>query len=316
MSVVLVLRALGLGDLLTAVPALRGLRRAFPRASLVLACPTALHPLVRLWGLADQAVDARELEPLPAAPERPDLGVNLHGRGPESTRLLLEVEPRALVAFAHDDLPETEGQPHWRDDEHEVMRWCRLLAESGVPARPDELALTVPPPGRFARVRGRTVLHPGAASEARRWPVERWVALARRELAAGWSIVLTGSSGERERCLRIARAAGLSDDEVLAGRTSLPELAAVVGAAGLVVANDTGAAHLATALGTPSVVLFGPTSPKRWGPPPGPRHLPLWAGRTGDPHADVVDAGLLDLSVDDVASGVARVRESVGSGMP
>ncbi len=67
---------------------------------------------------------------------------------------------------------------------------------------------------------------------------------------------------------------------MLAGRTDLVELAAAVAAAGRVVCGDTGVAHLATALGTPSVVLFGPTSPARWGPPADrPQHRVLWAGR-------------------------------------
>jgi ADP-heptose:LPS heptosyltransferase len=60
------------------------------------------------------------------------------------------------------------------------------------------------------------------------------------------------------------------------------------------VCGDTGVAHLATALGTPSVVLFGPTAPERWGPPVDRvRHSVVWAGTTGLPNAARVDAGLL-----------------------
>jgi ADP-heptose:LPS heptosyltransferase len=59
-------------------------------------------------------------------------------------------------------------------------------------------------------------------------------------------------------------------------------------------------AHLATALGTPSLVLFGPTSPARWGPPDRAIHRVLWAGRTGDPHASRPDPGLLAIGEDDV----------------
>ncbi|MDP8936461.1 MAG: glycosyltransferase family 9 protein, partial [Actinomycetota bacterium] len=85
---------------------------------------------------------------------------------------------------------------------------------------------------------------------------------------------------------------------VLAGRTDVLELAAAVAAAARVVCGDTGMAHLATALGTPSVVLFGPTPPHRWGPPPErPRHRVLWTGRTGDPHGARPDPGLLQIPV-------------------
>lgn len=82
----------------------------------------------------------------------------------------------------------------------------------------------------------------------------------------------------------VAAGAGLPPSSVLAGGTSVLELAAIVAAAGTVVCGDTGVAHLATALGRPSVVLFGPVSPHLWGPPPDrPQHIALWAGRSGRP---------------------------------
>jgi ADP-heptose:LPS heptosyltransferase len=144
-------------------------------------------------------------------------------------------------------------------------------------------------------------VHPGAASEARRWPAERFAAVARAERAAGHDVVVTGGRAEVPLAHRVADLAGLPDGIVLAGRTDLLQLAAAVAAAGRVVCGDTGIAHLATAFGTPSVLLFGPTSPARWGPPPGrPLHRVLWAGREGDPHGRGVDAGLLEIEVDDV----------------
>lgn len=299
--VVLALRALGLGDLLTAVPALRGLREACPRALLLLACPQPLHGLVRAWRLADEMLAVRPLGPLPA--HGVDLAVNLHGRGPESTATLLAARPRRLVSFAHPALPATAGSPEWRADEHEVARWCRLLSESGIPADPTRL--DVPVPDGRETLEGRVVVHPGAAAQARRWPPERWAAVARSQRVEGRDVVLTGSRDERDLCLGIAEDAGLPPAAVLAGRTSLVELAATVGRAPVVVSGDTGVAHLATALGTPSVVLFGPTSPRHWGPPPErSRHRVLWAGRTGDPHASSTDPGLLEIGVEDVCTAV------------
>jgi ADP-heptose:LPS heptosyltransferase len=88
----------------------------------------------------------------------------------------------------------------------------------------------------------------------------------------------------------------------------LLELAAPVAAARAVICPDTGVAHLATALGTPSVVLFGPVPPSEWGPPPDrPQHVALWAGRRGDPHAGEPDPGLLALTPGEVVAGHARV---------
>ena len=75
--------------------------------------------------------------------------------------------------------------------------------------------------------------------------------------------------------------------------------------------GDTGVAHLATAFGTPSVVLFGPTPPAEWGPPPErPQHVVLHRGGRGDPHADEPDPGLLAITVEDVL-GMTRRRLAV-----
>lgn len=81
----------------------------------------------------------------------------------------------------------------------------------------------------------------------------------------------------------------------------LEDLARIVAAARAIVCGDTGMAHIATALRTPSVVLFGPTSPRYWGPPANrPHHRVLWRGILGDPHAPYVDPGLASITVEEV----------------
>ena len=322
---VLSLRALGLGDFLTALPALRAVADRFPEHRRVVAMPGELEPLARLAGVADEVLPIRgraAVVPLAdawrAGPGRRDVdldvAVNLHGRGPESHQALLALHPRRLVAFAHPDVGASRHGPAWREDEHEVARWCRLLEESGIPADPDHLDLSPPAiqelsPALAATVRGATVIHPGAASSARRWPAERWADVARDEHDHGHTVVLTGSAGETDLARSVAFAAGLPAHAVVAGRTSVLELAAVVAAAGALVSADTGVAHLATAVGTPSVVLFGPTPPARWGPPPGrPIHRALWAGSGGDPHADRPHPGLLAVTVEGVLAALAEVR--------
>jgi ADP-heptose:LPS heptosyltransferase/uncharacterized protein YjbJ (UPF0337 family) len=298
LALVVAYRALGLGDFLTGVPALRALRRAFAADRLVLAAPRALEPLAALSGAVDALADTAPLGPPPPGAA---VAVNLHGRGPQSHRVLQASKPGRLIAFAcaaagHDG-------PQWRAGEHEPARWCRLLRESGIAADPDDLDLARPPVRSPSP--GATVVHPGAASPARRWPPERWAAVARAEAAAGRGVVVTGGPDEVEPARAVAAAAGLPDGAMLAGRTDLLSLAAVVAEAGRVLCGDTGVAHLATAYRVPSVVLFGPTPPQEWGPPPGrPWHRALWAGRRGDPHAGLPDPGLLELTVEDVLAAL------------
>lgn len=296
-----ILRALGLGDLLTAVPALRALTRAFPRHRRVLAAPAELAPLLALieceeGRCVEELVDLRGLGDDPAKlPRAPEAAVNLHGRGPRSHRLLLASKPACLIAFRHPEVPQSEGMPAWREDEHEIDRWCRLLRESGFETDPDEYWITRPRLAVPPRARGATLIHPGAASAARRWPAERWAAVAAAEVEAGREVFLTGSATESGLCEEVAAAARLPSDRVLAGRTDLLELAALVAEAGALACGDTGIAHLASALQVPSVIVFGPTSPQRWGPPPHTIHRALWAGREGDPHATTPDPGLLEI---------------------
>jgi ADP-heptose:LPS heptosyltransferase len=279
--VILVLRALGIGDLATAVPALRGLRRAHPAEPLWLAAPSWLRPLVELTGAVDRLVPVGGLAPVRWPPWTPCLGVNLHGRGPRSHRLLAAAGPDRLLGFSCPPAAHHDG-PIWTSEEHEVARWCRLLRWYGIPAEPADLDLRVPDRGGAA---GVTVVHPGAKDPARRWPAGRYAAVARSLAATGHRVVITGSAGERALAGRVADLAGLPEPAVLAGRTGLAELAGLIARARLVVCGDTGVGHLATAYGTPSVQLFGPVPPRLWGPPADrPWHRALWhAGPAGGP---------------------------------
>ncbi len=308
----LVLRALGVGDFLTAVPALRALATGFPDHRRVLATPSSLRPLVELSGTVDATISTRELAPV-RLDRRPAIAVNLHGCGPRSHAIVLATNPGDIVAFAHSEIPESHGHPRWYADEHEVHRWCRLLKEEGVPADSGRLDLSPPPQPVPDFARGATIVHPGAADPARRWPVERFAAVAHAESADGRVVLVTGSRDEVPLAEELAGRAGLPSRCAMAGRTDLGALGALVAAAGRVVCGDTGVAHLATAFRTPSVVLFGPVSPAQWGPPlDRPWHRALWAGTTGDPHGTAVDPGLLDISVADVLHALATLPAPPG----
>ncbi|MGK8525204.1 glycosyltransferase family 9 protein [Nocardia asteroides] len=308
---ILVLRALGLGNLLTIVPALRGLRSAYPDERVVLAAPEPLRDLVGLIDAVDELLPTTGLGALRWEGAPPRLAVNLHGSGPESIRDLLAARPESVLTHHHPDFPGLPG-PEWREDLHEVDRWCRLLEYGGIPA--DPTALLLPEPPEPAWESNAVVIHPGAAYGARRWPSERFARVARELDRDGHRVVITGTTAEIRLANAVAEQAGLPPSSVYAGRTSLAELAALVAAAALVVCGDTGVGHLATAFGTPSVLLFGPTPPRRWGPPATARHhITLWAGNVGDPHTDHPDPGLLLVRPEQVlaaASGLlaAQVR--------
>jgi ADP-heptose:LPS heptosyltransferase len=291
------LRALGLGDFLAGVPAYRALARAFPGHYRVLAAPLALAPLARLCGGIDEVVDTAAFERLDRDLNDADVAVNLHGCGPQSHRMLLDAHPRRFLAFEHDAVPESSGGPPWEAGEHEVRRWCRLLRAFGIEAEETDLYLQPPSQQSF---RETVLLHCGAASESRRWPAQRWIDLASRLRARNLRVLLTGTPAEFRRCRFIAKAAGIPMQQVVAGKTGLLDLCSLVAASASVICGDTGVAHLATALRTPSVVLFGPTPPSVWGPPEAPEHRVIWRGQKGDPHADCVDPGLASITVDEV----------------
>jgi ADP-heptose:LPS heptosyltransferase len=289
--VILVLRALGVGDLAASVPALRAVRAAFEGRRLALAAPTWLTPLIDLVGGIDEIVPTDGLAPRRWDVGAPEVAVNLHGRGPESHRLLLATEPAKLWAFASPSAGHPDG-PGWTEEEHEVHRWCRMVRYYGVDADESDLSLAVP----AADVpRGVTIVHPGAKSPSRRWP--HFAEVARRLAAAGHRVVVTGTEADLAR--QVAADAGVPVQP-----TTLAELAGLVAHARLVVSGDTGIAHLATAYRTPSVVLFGPVPPRRWGPPADrPYHRAIWHGTRadrGDAPGPQVHPALLAIGPDEV----------------
>lgn len=291
---IVVLRALGLGDLLTGVPALRGLRRHYPDARVVLAAPARYRELALHTGAIDELLPTAGLGDLRALPRPAGLAVNLHGCGPESIDHVLTWRPETVLTHAHRRHPSLPGPP-WRADLHEVQRWCALLEWAGIPCKPDDVVLQRPPV--YQDRIGAVVIHPGASARARQWPPERFAAVAAALRDEGHEIVITGSANEFELAHRVAAAARLPRTAVVAGLLDLMTMAALISDSRLVICGDTGVGHLAAATGTASVVLFGPTAPGRWGPRGPAPHVALWAGGVGDPHADAPHEGLLLITV-------------------
>ncbi len=284
------MRALMLGDLLCAVPALRSFRAAFPEAEIVLVGLGWARELVpRFRHLLDGFLELpgfpglQEAEPrvgeLPAFLEQAhrlelDLALQLHGSGRVTNPLAFLLGARRTAGFypPGEACPDPELFVPYPERGHEIHRLLRLPQHLGLPIGDDrlEFPLRAEDEAEVAAVspglaRGAyACIHPGARSAAP-WEPEAFAYVADVIAVHGLDVVLTGTAGERETARAVARAssAPLVD---LAGRTSLGGLAALLAGARLLVSNDTGVSHLAAALAVPSVVVVTTSDPGRWAP--------------------------------------------------
>ncbi|MBF0254579.1 MAG: glycosyltransferase family 9 protein [Candidatus Omnitrophica bacterium] len=108
---------------------------------------------------------------------------------------------------------------------------------------------------------GYVVLHPGGNWMPKRWPAENFARLAAYLASSGMNVILCGTASEEALCRQIAMSSNPAKVKVAAGLTALGTLGALILGARLIVSNDSGPIHLAAALGTPIVGLYGPTSP-------------------------------------------------------
>jgi heptosyltransferase-2 len=157
---------------------------------------------------------------------------------------------------------------------HQQFEYLKILGVQGVPPAPQ---LSVPA-ASFQTLEGKIgnisrsgkaiiTLLPGAArGPSKRWPSEHFILLAKKICAQlDAQILLGGGPGDAAVCAEIASAVG-SDVISLAGRTTISEWAALLKMSDCVVSNDSGGMHLATAVGTPVIAIFGLTDPSKTGP--------------------------------------------------
>lgn len=280
---ILVLECWQLGDAVMAVPFLRALRARFSHAHIALLCKAATLTLLEPSNLVDEYIVA-DL-PWTAFTGKYSLGRYADGalralvRRLRAGRFDVTVDARAdvrantLAWFT--GAPRrigfggpgarllTDRVPGPRDDTHKVDDWMAMLQPLGGAAPSEEPRIALDPAAAGAVERwlaehgvDRSVrivaIHPSARLAVRRWPLERYVALARYLQAMPDVQVLAFVDTEgygREL------AAG---DGVLAVQPTLPELPAFLAASDLFVGNDSGPAHIAGAVGTPTVTIFGP----------------------------------------------------------
>ena len=290
---IVVLRALQLGDMLCAIPALRALRAAAPNAEIVLVgLPWARSFVARFRRYLD---GFREFPGFPGLPERApqvelipsflaeiqregfDLAIQLHGSGSFVNPLTVLFGARHCAGFftPGDYCPDPGRFMPWPDQGLEIRRLLRLMEFLGAPARgehlefpldrDDEAALDALPEARDLDPGGYVCIHPGASVAERRWPAERFAAVVRALADRGLRVVLTGTAAEAGLAREVA--GRLSRPCVdLCGRTELGALGVLLGRARLLVCNDTGVSHVAAALRLPSVVISTGDNPARWAP--------------------------------------------------
>ena len=288
-----VLRALQLGDLLCAVPALRALRAALPETHVTLIClPWGREFAKRFSEYID---DFLEFPGFPGLPEREfaaqqfpkflsqahaarfDLAIQMHGSGAFVNPLIALLGARLTAGYyvPGEWRPDAERFMAYPNDKPEVWRHLALMEFLGAPARGDWLEFPLDDrdyeeletvdtarslaPGRYV------CIHPGARYPSRRWGAERYAALADQLARRGFQVVVTGSNAEAALARELCEA--MTEPSInLAGRTTLGALAALLSRARLLVSNDTGVSHVAAGLGLPSVVVVTGSDPRRWAP--------------------------------------------------
>jgi ADP-heptose:LPS heptosyltransferase len=296
-----VLRALQLGGLLCAIPALRALRTAFPGAHITLVGLPSARELLGRYAYVDELVPFPGFPGLPerepdiaalpgflqhAQAQRYDLAVQMQGSGELANPLTIALGAKLNAGF-HPLLgwcPDPARFVPWPERGSEVLRWLRLLQYLGIAARGEQLEFPLLPRdlhayGKLARhhalqPRRYACVHPGARMPSRRWPAERFAQVGDWLAGQGCHVVITGTAEQLPLAREVAelmRAPSL----VLAGSTALGTFAALLAQACLLVCNDGGASQLAAALRVPSVVISSGADVERWAPLDSDRHRVL-----------------------------------------
>jgi len=294
-----VFRGLFLGDLLVAVPAFRALRSGYPHAEITLiGLPWARSFAERYHALIDRFIEFAGypgINEVPVIPERVerfvaeqrhdayDLVIQMHGSGGTSNPFVVALGGRNTVGcYLGTPPPGLTGGVPYPEGDHEIFRNLALPRFLGCPdlSTQMEFPLFEEDMAQADMLLGTAqhdhrpiiALHPGAKPPARRWPAASFAAtadtLTRRH---GARMLLTGGPGEEKIVDAVARQM-TSEVLNLAGKTSLGGLAAVIARADLFISNDTGPAHLACAVDTPSITIFGPADYPRWAPLDQHRH--------------------------------------------
>jgi heptosyltransferase III len=298
---IVIFRPGAIGDTLLTFPSLLGLRRRFPEAAVTVVGNRAALSLGQAAGLVDESEafgadwvsDLFGDEPtadLRARLERFDLGI-VWMHAPAAAR---DLAVRVEMAGVKRVLPAVSFPPPGSGC-HVADHLFATLAPLGIGGRRPELTLTLTLSQRereqAGSVRGNggleqpfVVFHPGAGGRRKRWPAERFAALAERLAGLGCDVAITQGESDEEAVAAMRASLRQVQPRVLAG-LRLAELAVVLARARLFIGNDSGITHLASLLGVPTVGIFGPYDPAYWAPI-GPRVAIVDGGRSCPHRAD------------------------------
>ncbi len=278
-----------LGDAVMALPAIADIRRANPAAAIAVAARPAVAPLFQLVPGIDDVVEVSR--PSGALAGWRELGRELRERGAFDAAVLLPNSYRTALMAVRAGIPERWGyRTDWRGhlltraiapprDTHQVDYYRELARALGCPNGPAEPTLAPRDGDRDAAAQllrdagwdGRAplvALAPGAAyGGAKKWPAASFAELAAGLAADGVASVLVGSPADADTAAEIVSTAGGSATLLnLIGRTDLPALAGVFALCRAAVSNDSGAMHVAAAVGIPVTAVFGPTNERATAP--------------------------------------------------
>ena len=305
-----VLRANALGDFIFTLPALVALRAAYPEAEIVLLAlgwhatflagrPGPVDRVVVVPPMAGLTVpqdardsdDSDEQEHFFAAmrQEHFDLALQMHGGGRYSNPCVLRLGARFTVGSKTPDAPPLDRWIPYIFYQNEIMRHLEVVALAGaapvvleprliVTDRDRTEALSVVPETDQPLV----ALHPGAGDSRRHWPPEKFAAVGDALAADGAQIVVTGIKAERGIISNVLRAMNAATLD-LCGKLSLGGLAGLFECCHLVIANDTGPLHLASAVGAGSVGIYWCGNQITFGHITRARHRPILSWRLNCP---------------------------------
>ncbi len=272
----LVIRGGAIGDFILTLPAIRLLREAFPEAQIEIMGYRHIVALAegRFYADAIRSIEYSAMAGffVPRSELAPDLA-EYFASFQQVVSYLFDpdgfFEANVRRAGVKNFLP---AYAKIDDSEHAAKQLARPLQSLALFL--EDHAATVHPSAAdrahaaefLGKVRGRLVaIHPGSGSAKKNWPVERWRELGSRLLAGGAELLLIGGEADGAQLATLGAAwRGAPVHE--ARDLPLPHLAAVLARCALFVGHDSGISHLAGAVGTHCVLLFGPTDPAVWAP--------------------------------------------------